>query len=42
MQIWWRFPKFFIGYFVGMFAIWGLGLGGILSLKELEFGIDPI
>lgn len=42
MQIWWRFPKFVIGYFIAMFAIWGLGLGGILSQKDIVFGIDPV
>lgn len=42
MEIWWRFPKFVIGYFFGMLAVMILGFGGILSLKELEFGLKPI
>ncbi len=42
MEIWWRFPKFVLGYFIAMFAIWGLGLGGILSKEALEWGIHPI
>jgi uncharacterized membrane protein YadS len=42
MEIWWRFPKFILGYFIAMFAIWFLGFGGILSAKALKFGIHPI
>ncbi|AGK61031.1 putative membrane protein [Archaeoglobus sulfaticallidus PM70-1] len=42
MEIWWRFPKFVIGYFVAMFSVMGLGLAGILSHESLEFGLKPV
>ncbi len=42
MEIWWRFPKFVIGYFFGMFSVMILGFGNILSLDQLEFGLKPI
>ena len=42
MEIWWRFPKFVIGYFVAMFVIMGLGLGNVIGFENLEFGLKPI
>ncbi len=42
MEIWFRFPKFVIGYFIAMFTIMGLGLGNVISFENLEFGLVPV
>ncbi|OEU77401.1 MAG: hypothetical protein BA872_06125 [Desulfobacterales bacterium C00003060] len=41
-EIWFRFPKFVLGYFIAWFLVMGLGLADILSFESLEFGIKPI
>jgi uncharacterized membrane protein YadS len=41
-EIWFRFPKFVLGYFVAWFLVMGIGLIGLLSLQELKFGLKPI
>jgi len=42
MEIWWRFPKFVLGYFLAMFVIMGLGFSGVLTLDAVKFGIVPV
>ncbi len=42
IEIWFRFPKFVLGYFFAMFIIMILGFSGALSLKDLEFGLKPV
>ena len=41
-EIWFRFPKFVLGYFIAWFLVMGLGLTHIIPLENLEFGIKPI
>ncbi|MDY6856616.1 MAG: putative sulfate exporter family transporter [Thermodesulfobacteriota bacterium] len=41
-EIWFRFPKFVLGYFIAWFLVMGLGLTDIIQLESLEFGIKPI
>ena len=41
-EIWHRFPKFVLGYFIGWFVVMGLGLTDILPFDSLAFGIKPI
>jgi uncharacterized membrane protein YadS len=41
-EIWFRFPKFVLGYFVAWFLVMGLGLANIIPFEGLEFGIKPI
>lgn len=41
-EIWFRFPKFVLGYFIAWFLVMGLGLTHTLSFESLEFGIKPI
>jgi len=41
-EIWFRFPKFVLGYFIAWFLVMGLGLGNIMSFEGLEFGLKPI
>jgi uncharacterized membrane protein YadS len=41
-EIWFRFPKFVLGYFVSWFLVMGLGLAEVMSLEALEFGIEPV
>ncbi|MCP4602071.1 MAG: putative sulfate exporter family transporter [Proteobacteria bacterium] len=41
-EIWFRFPKFVLGYFIAWFLIMGLGMAEILPFENLEFGIKPI
>ncbi len=41
-EIWFRFPKFVLGYFIGWFVVMGLGLADILPFDSLAFGIKPI
>jgi uncharacterized membrane protein YadS len=41
-EIWYRFPKFVLGYFIAWFLVMGLGLSGALSLESLEFGLKPV
>ncbi len=48
MEIWFRFPKFVLGYFFAMFVVLGLGLSGLFgddpshAYKTLKLGIYPI
>lgn len=42
MEIWWRFPKFVLGYFVAWFAVMGLGLAAIISPEDIKWGVGPI
>jgi uncharacterized membrane protein YadS len=41
-EIWFRFPKFVLGYFIAWFLVMGLGLADVLSFESLKFGISPI
>ena len=41
-EIWFRFPKFVLGYFIAWFLVMGLGLADILPFEDLKFGITPI
>ena len=41
-EMWFRFPKFVLGYFIAWFLVMGIGLADILSFESLEFGIKPI
>lgn len=41
-EIWFRFPKFVLGYFIAWFLVMGLGLTDILPFEDLKFGIKPI
>ena len=41
MQIWWRFPKFVLGYFLAWFGVMGLGLT-VIDPNAMEFGMDPV
>lgn len=41
-EIWFRFPKFVLGYFIAWFLVMGLGLIEIIPFEKLEFGIKPI
>ncbi len=42
IEIWFRFPKFVLGYFFAMFIVMILGFSGALTLKQLEFGLVPV
>lgn len=42
IEIWFRFPKFVLGYFLAMFLVAALGFGGVISFKDLEFGLKPV
>jgi uncharacterized membrane protein YadS len=41
-EIWFRFPKFVLGYFVAWFLVMGLGLAEMIPFEGLEFGLKPI
>jgi uncharacterized membrane protein YadS len=41
-EIWFRFPKFVLGYFIAWFLVMGIGLADIISFEGLEFGMKPI
>jgi uncharacterized membrane protein YadS len=41
-EIWFRFPKFVLGYFIAWFIVMGLGLGKVIPFDGLEFGLVPI
>ena len=41
-EIWFRFPKFVLGYFIAWFLVMGLGLTHAIPFESLEFGIKPI
>jgi uncharacterized membrane protein YadS len=41
-EIWFRFPKFVLGYFIAWFIVMGLGLTEILPFERLEFGLKPV
>ena len=41
-EIWVRFPKFVLGYFIAWFVVMGLGLASAIPLENLQFGIKPI
>ena len=46
MEIWWRFPKFVLGYFLAMFLLIFIGLNLFPDVasayKALTFGIKPV
>ncbi|AEA47187.1 putative sulfate exporter family transporter [Archaeoglobus veneficus] len=46
MEIWWRFPKFVLGYFLAMFLIVFIGMNlypdASSAYKALTFGIKPV
>jgi len=41
-EIWFRFPKFVLGYFIAWFLVMGLGLAEIIPFDGLKTGISPI
>jgi len=41
-EIWFRFPKFVLGYFIAWFLVMGIGLANIIPFEGLEFGMKPI
>ena len=41
-EIWYRFPKFVVGYFVAWFLVMGLGLSELLPFEGLEKGLAPV
>ncbi len=41
-EIWYRFPKFVVGYFVAWFLVMGIGLAGLLPFEALESGFSPV
>jgi uncharacterized membrane protein YadS len=41
-EIWFRFPKFVLGYFIAWFFVMGIGLIDLLPFESLKFGIKPI
>jgi len=41
-EIWFRFPKFVLGYFIAWLLVMGLGLADIMTFEDLKFGIKPI
>lgn len=41
-EIWFRFPKFVVGYFVAWFLVMGIGLAELLPFESLESGLAPI
>lgn len=42
IEIWLRFPKFILGYFLAMFLLMALGYSGALTLEQLEYGVKPV
>ena len=41
-EIWFRFPKFVVGYFVAWFLVMGIGLAELLPFKSLESALGPV
>lgn len=41
-EIWFRFPKFVLGYFIAWFLIMGIGLADLLPFEALENGLSPV
>lgn len=41
-EIWFRFPKFVVGYFVAWFLVMGIGLAQLLPFESLESGFTPV
>jgi len=41
MQIWWRFPKFVVGYFLAWFGVMALGLT-VISPEAMDWGVHPV
>ncbi len=42
MEIWFRFPKFVLGYFYSMLIVMILGFGGIIAVKPLVQAVKPV
>lgn len=42
IEIWFRFPKFVLGYFFAMLIVMLLGFGGIIPEKDLIQGVKPV
>jgi uncharacterized membrane protein YadS len=40
MEVWWRFPKFVLGYFVAWIAVGVLGLT-VIGPDAMDWGIHP-
>jgi uncharacterized membrane protein YadS len=41
-EIWFRFPKFVLGYFIAWFLVMGLGLASLIPFEDLAFGMKPV
>jgi uncharacterized membrane protein YadS len=41
-EIWFRFPKFVVGYFVAWFVVMGIGLAKFLPFGALESALGPV
>ncbi|OCC14335.1 Inner membrane protein [Dissulfuribacter thermophilus] len=42
IEIWFRFPKFVLGYFFAMLIVMILGFGNIVPVKDLIAGVKPV
>jgi len=42
MEIWFRFPKFVLGYFYSMIIVMFLGFAGIIATKSLIHAVKPV
>ncbi len=41
-EIWFRFPKFVVGYFVAWFLVMGIGLAELIPFENLESSLGPV
>ena len=41
-EIWFRFPKFVVGYFIAWFVVMGIGLAQMLPFDALESALGPV
>ena len=42
MEIWFRFPKFVLGYFYSMLIVMIIGFAGIIAVKPLVHAVKPV
>jgi uncharacterized membrane protein YadS len=41
-EIWFRFPKFVVGYFIAWFVVMGIGLAQLLPFEALDSALGPV